>query len=115
MQALSTATNWINVALALGICLACSSIGGQMSRGTRCAVRLGVFAMFVGALLLVAGGIWEFGDWVQVVFSAGVLVYLVANLRAPAATPSSAWSNRLAWGVTFVVLAVLGFTFSIGS
>jgi hypothetical protein len=108
-------TNALNVLIALGICIACSAILSKVSRQTRCAVRFGIFAMFVGALATAAGGVWAFGDWIQTVLLAGVLIYLVANLRAPAATPSSSWSNRIAWALASVVALVCGVTFSLAA
>jgi pantothenate kinase type III len=110
----AAATNAVTIGLALGVCLACTAIGAQVSRSTRCAIRLGIFAMFVGALAQVLGGWIEFGDWPQMVFFAGALIYLVANLRAPVVCASSSWANGLAWAIAGVVLTVLGFTFSAG-
>lgn len=100
-------TDWINIALAIGICLACTSIAAKMTRETRCAVRFGIVGLFAGAIVTAAGGIWEFGDWVQTVYLAGALIYLCANLRSPLAVPHEAWSNRLAIGIAALVGVVL--------
>ena len=111
----SQATDLVNLWLAIGICLACLAIAGNMSRTTRCAVRLGVFGLFGGGLLVAGGGIWHFGEWVQTVFLGGALVYLLANLRSPAAIPIDRWSSALAWLVTFAVIVILGLSFAAGA
>lgn len=105
-------TDWINLALAVGICLACLSMAARMNRATRCAVRFGVVAMFIGALLHAFGGIWDFGEWVQTVALGGVLIYLIANLRQPFALSSPGWADALAWCVTVNVVLVICLTFS---
>lgn len=107
-------TDSVNVAFSVGVVVACLAIGARMDRQTRCAVRFGVWGLFAGALLQAAGGIWEFGDWVQSVFLGGALIYLVANLRQPLAIPSSAWSSRLAWLVAIAVAFVVGLSLSSG-
>ena len=106
MLTLETATNVLNSALGAGTALACLSMSGHMTRATRCAMRFGVFAMFVGALCYAFGGIWAFGDWIHPVFAAGVLMFLLANVRAPAAA-APPWTDRLAWLVIVLLLPVV--------
>lgn len=109
---IANAINWINVGLAAGIAAAALSVASQVTRSTRCAVRLGVFGIFGGAGLALAGGIWEFGLWAQTVLLGGVLIYMLANARSPITIPSALWSNRAAWAIVGVVLAVMAATFA---
>ncbi len=108
------ATGLLTHLCAAAICLSCTAIAAQISRATRCAVRFGVLAMFVGALAELLGGIWNFGDWVELVFFSGVLIYLLANLRVPAVLPGAAWSNRAALAIAVLVAGVLALTFAQG-
>lgn len=109
---LAAATNGVSIAIALGVCVACTAIAAKVERTTRCVIRLGIFGLFVGALARVLGGWIEFGDWPDLVFAAGVLIYILGNLRSPVAVSSSAWANRLGWGVALVTVALVGATLS---